>query len=374
MRLTHLALSNFRNYAQLEIAPATGLNVFVGANAQGKSNVLEAIAMLGTGKSFRTAHDADTVAFDADRTAVRGDALIAAGKIALAYAISKSTAGTRKTYTLNGRAVRYSNFLGKLRVVTFVPSDLQLAGGPPSLRRAFLNTALAQEDPHYYRELSRYRTTVQQKNALLRETIAPDPHLLQTYDAALIESGTKVMLARAAFAVELEQAAAQAHARFSRGKERLGVAYRSNVPVASWDQASVAGAYLEALQRYASRERARKAALIGPHSDDLELTLDGRPLGPYGSQGQRRTAVLALKTADYAVARRRAGEAPLLLLDDVLSELDEARAAAFLAGVGDYEQAFVTATHVPAAMPGSARVYAIEHAALRIEASACCGG
>jgi DNA replication and repair protein RecF len=239
MRLTKIALTDFRNYAQLEAAPAPGLNVFVGANAQGKSNLLEAIAILGTGKSFRTAHDADTVRFEADNAAVRGEASIAAGTIVLACAIAKSSAGTRKTYTVNGRGVRYSHFLGKLRVVTFVPSDLQLASGPPSLRRAFLNTALSQEYPHYYRELARYRKAVQQKNAILRGAVAPDPQLLRTYDATLVESGTKVMLSRARFVAELAEAARSAHARFSVGHERLEVTYRSNVPVEAWNAGEV---------------------------------------------------------------------------------------------------------------------------------------
>ncbi len=166
MHLRHLALSNFRNYAALDLEPATGLNVYVGANAQGKSNLLESIAMLGTGKSFRTAHDADTVRAGLDLAVVRGDAKVRSGSVEVVCAIERTARGTRKTYTLNGAAVRYAGYLGNIRVVTFVPADLQLAAGTPAGRRAFLNVALAQSEPRYYHELARYRRAVTQKNAL----------------------------------------------------------------------------------------------------------------------------------------------------------------------------------------------------------------
>jgi DNA replication and repair protein RecF len=371
MHLTRFALSNFRNYVELDVEPALGLNVFVGANAQGKSNLLEAIAMLGTGKSFRTTRDSDAVRVGAERAVVRGEARVAAGAVNLACTIAKGDRGTRKTYTVNGRDVRYSNFLGKLRVVTFVPADLHLAGGAPSLRRALLNVALAQEEPRYYRELSRYRKALQQKNALLRGAVAPDPELLAIYNRTLVEAGTAIVLARDAFIHALAESARTAHARFTGGGERLDVAYEANVAFESATPAAVAGALESRLRQVAESERARKVSVAGPHRDDLSLTLDGRSLAAYGSQGQQRTAVLALKVAEYSVLRERAGEAPLLLLDDVLSELDERRAAAFLAGVGDYEQAFVTATQTPAGMPERAYVHVVREARLLVPAATC---
>lgn len=368
MRIT---LADFRNYATLEHEPAEGLNVYVGANAQGKSNLLEAVAMLGTGKSFRTARDGDAVRYGAESATVRGEALVRAGAVDLACAIAKSPVGTRKRYTLNGRDVRYGSFLGKLRVVTFVPADLLLAGGAPGLRRDFLNAALSQEDPRYYRELARYRKAVSQKNALLRGAIEPDSQLLRVYDTALLESGTEIVLARERFVRALSEAAAAAHARFTGGAESLQIAYDPDVTFEAATPASVAEAFEARLRQSAERERARKAALVGPHRDDLALTLDGRSLSAYGSQGQQRTAVLALKVAEYAVARAQAGEAPLLLLDDVLSELDRARSAAFLAGVGDYEQAFVTATHLPAGLPERASVFAVSGARVTPAEATC---
>ena len=261
MRLTHLALSNFRNYVELDLEPASGLNVFVGSNAQGKSNLLEAIAMLGTGKSFRTGKDADTVREGMELAVVRGDAVVRAGTVRLACTVAKSSRGTTKTYSLNGRAVRYASFLGKVRVVSFVPADLQLATGAPSLRRAFLNVALAQEDPRYYRELARYRTAIAQKNALLRGPNAPDLELLAVYDRTLVESGTPLMLARDHFVAALAATAREAHAAFAGGTERLDVVYQPSVPFEAPTSDAVGAALAARLRAVADSERARKAAI-----------------------------------------------------------------------------------------------------------------
>lgn len=368
MHLRHLALSNFRNYAALDLEPASGLNVYVGANAQGKSNLLESIAMLGTGKSFRTTHDADAVRSGLDLAVVRGEAALRSGSVELVCAIERTARGTRKSYTRNGAGVRYAGYLGNIRVVTFVPADLQLAAGTPAGRRAFLNVALAQSEPRYYHELARYRRAVTQKNAMLRGVVAFDPQLLEIYERTQIESGTEVMLARDHLVRALANAARIAHGRFAHD-ETLEVTYEPSVAFAEATRDAVAAAFEARMREVAEAERARKATLCGPHRDDVGLALDGVSLSDYGSQGQQRTAVLALKIAEYAVLRERGGEAPLLLLDDVLSELDEARAAALLAEISGYEQAFLTATHLPNKLEASAHVARVEAAA--IEPYAC---
>jgi DNA replication and repair protein RecF len=367
--LTRVALSNFRNYAQLDLDPAPGLNVFVGANAQGKSNLLEAIAMLGTGKSFRTSRDADLVREGLELAVVGGDAKVRAGIVHLGCTIARSGNRTRKTYTINGQGVRYARFLGSIRVVTFVPADLQLVSGPPALRRALINIALAQDDRRYYHELARYGKALQQKAAMLRGTVAFDDELLAIYNNTLVEAGTSLILARNHFVAELAREAERTHAAWTNGAEHLRITYAPSVAFEAPTAEAVAGAFEKRLREVSEAERARKATVVGPHRDDLSLALDGRSLASYGSQGQGRTAVLALKVGEYTVMRDRSGEAPLLLLDDVLSELDAQRADAFLAGVGalrqtqdDTVQAFVTATHVPAGLPSSARTYRIDRA------------
>ena len=355
MFLRRLGFSNFRNYSELDLEPSTGLNVFVGANAQGKSNLLEGIAMLGTGKSFRTVRDGDTVRAGCECAVLSGEATSRAGNINLACTIERGARGTRKSYTVNANAVRYANYLGRIRVVTFVPADLKLASGTPSARRAFLNIALAQTEPRYYYELARYRKALQQKNAVLRGTVEPDPELLVVYERTLLAAGVEIMLARARLVEELARAAAAAHARFARD-ELLEVRYEPNVAFEAAAPEAIGAAFEARMRQTADAERARKTALAGPHRDDVSLSLDGTSLAAYGSQGQQRTAVLALKVAEYGVMRERSSEAPLLLLDDVLSELDETRAGAFLGEIGDYEQAFVTATHLPPGLHGGVRV------------------
>jgi DNA replication and repair protein RecF len=369
VRLAWLGFSDFRNYCELELEPTPGLNVFVGSNAQGKSNLLEGIAMLGTGKSFRTTREADTIRKGCDRARLRGEGILDAGRIQLVCAIERSSNGARKSYTVNDHPVRYAGYLGRMRVVTFVPADLHLASGTPSARRAFLNSALSQSEPRYYYELARYRKNLQQKNALLRGAVESDPELLAAYNRALVESGTQLMLARARLITELARSARRAHAQFASA-ERLDVGYEPSIMFEIATPEAVAAAFEMRLRQSVDAERLRKTSVTGPHRDDVTLTLDGVSLAAYGSQGQQRTAVLALKVAEYAVMRERSGEAPLLLLDDVLSELDEARATAFLTEIGEYEQAFVTATQVPTALPSSARLARV--AGARVEQYAAC--
>jgi DNA replication and repair protein RecF len=364
MKLLSLHLSNVRNYVQLELEPAPGLNVFIGRNAQGKSNLLEAIALLGTGKSFRTSRERDLIRDGLEIAAIGGEAAVRAGNVRLGCTITATARGTRKLYAVNGRSVRYANFLGSLRVVTFVPADLQLVTGPPANRRTLLNSALAQEQKRYYHELALYQKALTQKSALLRGEAEPDPQLLAIYNETLVESGTAIILAREQFAGVLGTAAAQVHAQWSGGAERLEVVYRPNVTFEAPTADAVAGAFTSQLRAVAAQERARRMSLAGPHRDDLELLLDGSSLSAYGSQGQQRTAVLALKVAEYTVMHERSAEAPLLLLDDVLSELDPVRAQRFLEGVGVFEQAFITATHLPEHLP-VARLYEIEAAQVR---------
>lgn len=338
------------------------MNVFVGRNAQGKSNLLEAISVLGTGKSFRTSRERDLIRGDGEIASVAGEAVVRAGAIRLGCTIAGGSRGTRKTYTMNGRGVRYGTFLGSLRVVTFVPSDLRLVDGPPAGRRAFLNGAIAQGDKRYYHELARYQKALAQKSALLRAD-SPDESLLQIYDETLVSAGTALTLARDHFVRALAVEAAQAHERWSEGTESLNVRYEPNVPYEAPTEDCVAAALAERLRSIAALERARQTPLAGPHRDELGLSVGAHSLAAYGSQGQQRTAVLSLKVAEYAIMRERSGEAPLLLLDDVLSELDAGRADAFLQGVGAFEQAYVTATHLPERLP-AAKMFTVERAAV----------
>jgi DNA replication and repair protein RecF len=344
--LTHLVLSNVRNYVSLDFAPEPGLNVFVGPNAQGKSNLLEAIALLGTGKSFRTSREAEIVRSGMPSAALSGEARVAAGEVRLSCSLNVGATGLRKIYAVNGRGVRYAGYLGNMRVVTFVPAHLALVSGPPAARRSLLNAALAQESPAYYAALAAYQKFLAQKNALLRGAVAPDAALLATYDERLVETGTEVVLARRTFVAALAERAKAVYRTWVGERDGdLELRYESDVPLDVPTRDGLAAAFVARLAEKRAAEVTRRTALVGPHRDDLAFRLGGISLAAFGSQGQQRTAVLALKVAEYGVLTMRAGEAPLLLLDDVLSELDPQRQAAFLRGVGAFEQAFVTTTH-----------------------------
>ncbi len=346
-----------RNYSALDFEPQPGLNVFVGDNAQGKSNLLEAISLLGTGKSFRTSKESDLIKSGLEVASISGEALLQHGTIRLSCTITNTARGTRKLYTVNGESVRYAKFLGSAKVVTFIPSDLQLVSGSPSLRRSMLNTALAQDEPQYYHNLVRYQKAVTQKNALLRSE-AVDNDLLEIYNHTLVETGVQIMLSRAHFVAALDRAAQSVHRTWVQGPEHLTLTYAPKVPIEVPTADAIGNAFVTRLAEGREAEFARKVSLVGPHRDDLDFKLDEASLAAYGSQGQQRTAVLALKVAEYMVMHERSGEAPLLLLDDVLSELDPQRAHAFLAGVGGYEQAFMTTTAMPADLSAAA-VYTI---------------
>jgi len=345
MILTRLSLSNVRNYPSLEFTPAAGLNVLVGANAQGKSNLLEAIGLLGTGKSYRTSRESEIVTSGLPTATIAGEALVKPGPIRLSCTIALGAGGARKRYTINSRGVHYASYLGKLRVVTFIPAHLQLVTGPPSLRRSFVNAALSQESAAYYAALASYGKHLAQKNALLRGLVGADMSLLAIYNERLIESGTALILARRSFVTELDSRARTIHHGWVGDVEGdLELRYVPSVPPEIPTRDAVANAFAARLDELSAAELSRKTSLVGPHRDDLEFLLGGRPLAAFGSQGQQRGAVLALKVAEYETLSAYGGEAPILLLDDVLSELDGERREAFLRGVAGAEQAFVTTT------------------------------
>jgi DNA replication and repair protein RecF len=346
VRVLSLELANFRNYAALRFEPPEGACVLIGANAQGKSNLLEGLALLALGKSFRTSREADLILLDAPAASVSARVRTRAGEISVACHISRDGAGARKRFVRNGRAVSYGNFLGGVAAVTFVPADLEVASGPASGRRRMLNATLSQSKRAYYSDLARYSKTLGQKNAFLRSPDAGDRTLLATYNEQLVETGTRLVAERAAYVRRLDREASAMHARWVGESEALSVTYQPVPEQPDETPDAIAENLRAAMQRNMPAELARKMALYGPHRDDVAIGLSGLQIARYGSQGQQRMAVLALKAAEYSLLAAAAGEAPLLLLDDVLSELDAARRHAFLDGIAGYEQAFITATDI----------------------------
>ncbi|MDI6871670.1 MAG: DNA replication/repair protein RecF [Bacillota bacterium] len=385
MQLEALRLVNFRNYSEQEVAPGSRLNLLLGQNAQGKSNLLEAVYLLATGRSYRGAADAEMVRWGAAGFAVRGRVQRAYGEVLLevAYQVDQ-----RKRVRVNGTDVRrLSELFGYLTAVIFSPEDLQLVKGGPAHRRRFLDLELAQIDPAYRQDLIDYQQVLVQRNNLLREGGAVSaasasrrlgPRLdlgqLEVWDEQLVTLGARLHAKRARAVRALSRLAAEAHRRITAGRETLRLAYLAAAgPGGRRVEAEGEGAestpeafrrrLAEELERVRPLEARRGMTLLGPHRDDLLLAIDGAEARSFASQGQQRTAALALKLGELEFMREETGEYPLLLLDDVMSELDSGRRRFLLEAAGERAQVFVTATSrraLPAGQEERAQVFTVE--------------
>ena len=271
MRVLSLELSNFRNYAALRFQPPEGACVFVGANAQGKSNLLEALALLALGKSFRAVREADLIRHDTPAASVTTRVRTRLGETAAGCVITRAGEGARKRFTRNGRSVSYGDFLGGITAVTFVPADLSLVTGPAGLRRRLLNAALSQVDRGYYKDLARYVKLIAQKNALLKSPDAGDRTLLSTYNAQVVDLGVRIAAARAAYIGRLSHEAQAAHARWVGARESLHVVYSPSPAFADEAPDAIAARLAGALEQMMQAEHARTTALGGPNRDDVAL-------------------------------------------------------------------------------------------------------
>jgi DNA replication and repair protein RecF len=312
-----------------------GVTVLVGTNAQGKTNLLEAIYLLGTFKSFRTAHNRELIRIGAEQAIIVGTVEDEQG---IARDLEVQLTPTGRRARVNRKPVRsLHDFFGACPVILFAPEDLALVKGPPAQRRQFLDRAIFTGSPAYLPALRALLGAVQQKQALLRAghggRQGPAPHALaadatrEAWDAALVRHGVEVMRRRARLVADLGPHLARAYRQVA-GKHagEATIAYR---PAAKVDPAlppdALAAKLAAAVEAASAEERRRGVVLVGPHRDDLLLALDGRDLRLYGSQGEQRSFVVAVKLAELALLSERLGTPPLFLLDDVASELDADR-------------------------------------------------
>jgi DNA replication and repair protein RecF len=335
MFLERLALTDFRNYAGLRLELTAPLTVLSGANAQGKTNLLEAVALLALARSPRCAHDGEMVRAGAAEAVVRGE-IGRRVRPPVAIGLTLRRDGGKSVRVDGQPRARLGEAIGELAVVYFGPGDLKLVSGSPGDRREFLNTCLGQCSPSYLAALAAYRGVLRQRTALLRAGLGRrvDENLLLALDDGLSQRAAELMSQRAAWVAQLALEAAEAHGRLTDGRESLAVVYQPHLRLEPGaDPADLAQAVRRGL------------TLAGPHRDDLKLSIDGLPARTYGSQGQQRTAALALKVAELRVMSRTLGESPLLLLDDVLSELDRGRRAQVLALGEEAEQVLLTCSN-----------------------------
>jgi DNA replication and repair protein RecF len=356
MRLSHLSLHNFRNYVRLDLDLPPGVSVLVGDNAQGKTNLLEAIYYLATSRSPHAGADREVVNWLATEreplpyARLVGRVARAASEASLEITLTQQENNGdryRKQIRLNGVPRRAMDLLGHLNVVLFVPEDITLVSGSPGGRRRYLDVTLCQIDPAYCRHLSRYNQIVTQRNALLRDLRerGGDPAQLAFWDEQLVEHGAPLVARRREAVAALDELAHTVHAELTDGLEHLHLHYEPSLELQP--EGSLREAFQARVKAVRRREVAAGMTLVGPHRDELRFLIDGVDAGVYGSRGQQRTAALALKLAEVELMQRETGEQPVLLLDDVLSELDAHRRRfllAWLASSDGPEQAIITTT------------------------------
>lgn len=343
MFVERLELADFRNYEALELAFEAPLGLFAGANAQGKTNLLEALALLAGGRSPRTSRDGELVRHGAAEAVLRADVRRRARE-PVSLAVSLRPDGG-KTIKVGGLRRRPAELIGELAVVLFLPEHLSLVSGGPEGRRAYLNAGLGQTSARYLSALGTYRQLLRQRNGLLRqlERRGLDEALLLAHDDGLAAAAAVLMCARRERIADLAREAGEVHGRLAGGAETLRLSYDPNVPLAAGDdEAAVAATVAEHLIAARGAELRRGVTLVGPHRDDLRLEIGARPARQFASQGQQRTAALALKIAELRCVAAALGEPPVLLLDDVMSELDAARRREVMALVDEADQVLIT--------------------------------
>lgn len=356
MKVDEIVLRNFRNYHTAKVDFSPTVNLLVGENAQGKTNILEAIYFAAFGASHRSNEDAELVAWQEQSAAI--ELKFVSREIDGLLQIHLFS-NRRKQIRLNGHAAKMRDIMGTLNVVLFSPEDLWLIKGAPAVRRRFLDNEISQANVAYYQKLLRYQHSLLQRNNLLKairdRRSAVDQ--LDIWDEQLAALAAAVTAKRVEALKKLNMLANLMHRKLTDGKEGLSLHYLLQQLDVDMPQAvsEFTGWYQEKLAKNRQLDIDRGSTGIGPHRDDLLLEVNGQNLRVYGSQGQQRTGALALKLAELEFIKSETGEYPILLLDDVMSELDASRREHLLGFIKNRIQTFITATDAtsfPAAFSG----------------------
>ena len=344
MHLNKLSLRDFRNYVNLELDLAPGVNLIVGDNAQGKTNLLESISYLGTGRSFRAQRTAEMVRFGADFAELEGEIFSQERNQSIRWVLFPASR-PRMLYRNGAKKRSAADVAGVLPSVLFCPEDLMVLKAGASMRRRFGDNVLCQLRPNYEAALTEYERILEQKSRILKDH-AEHPEvlaILPEYNARLCQVGALLISYRARFYDSLGKAAAVYHEQFSGGAEQSSLQYKTvstvTDPFAPIDV--LRGQLEDHLDSHYRAELSSMQCLTGPHKDDFDVMIDEISLKSYGSQGQTRTAAISLKLAQRELMSREWGEEPVLLLDDVLSELD-AKRQDFVLNKIDKGQVFIT--------------------------------
>jgi DNA replication and repair protein RecF len=355
--VSHLSLTNFRNYHQLELDVSPGLLVFSGGNAQGKSNLLEAVYMLSIAKAYRASSDREAIC----RTAIEDPehaqvlSIVQRERDSVRIMVDMRLEGQagenerpylRKDIRVDGIHVPASDLVGVVNAVLFDAEDIQLVMGSPATRRRYLDILICQLDRVYLRSLQKYQKVVYQRNHLLRLIRARRSQFeeLAFWDEALVQEGIYITLRRYQVVQELRHLVSNLHSELTESQEELTLDYVPGVPLEGLEREDIQRSFERAMEEGRGREVALGVSQWGPHRDDLRLMVGGMEASSYASRGQARTIALTMKLAEGTLLERERGESPILLLDDVLSELDTSRRRRLLEYVSRSQQAIISTT------------------------------
>jgi len=366
LHIVHLSLTNFRNYRHLELRLPPHLVVIRGDNAQGKTNLLEAIHVLATTKSHRASSDRELVHQAATQenlpfTRLFAEVQKARGtiKVEVILRLERAIAGeafvapplampVRKRIRVNGVARRSIDLVGQVNVVIFSAHDIDIVTGTPTLCRRYLDLVNSQTDSRYLRSLQQYHKVIVQRNHLLKllQERQAQPEQLEFWDRELVESGSYLIMQRQHLVRTLNKLAQEIHWELSSGTERLEIVYLPSVDKEELPLAEIESHFRQALDQTRRREIAQGMTLVGPHRDNLRFQANEADMSRYGSRGQQRTIALSLKLAEAKYIHTQVGDSPILLLDDVLSELDRGRRQHLLEAISSFQQVLVTAVEL----------------------------
>lgn len=347
MFVKELRLINYRNYEALLLAVNPKLNIFVGENAQGKTNVIEAIFLCAIGKSFRTNKDLELINMSKRQSYTKVKVNKAIGDVSIEVRIDTEQ---KKSIRLNEMSIgKIGELLGNLNIVLFSPEDLKIVKEGPSERRRFIDIDISQIYPRYYYTLNQYNRILKQRNKLLKDSRGKAIDL-DIWDQQLVEAGANIIFYRKKFIKRMGILAKLVHRKLTDEKENLEIQYLSGINIKDGDElVDIKEKLMLKLKSSLSNELRRGLTLVGPHRDDIAFKINQLDVKNFGSQGQQRTTVLSLKLAELELIKSEIGEYPVLLLDDVMSELDIKRQSYILTNLKNI-QTFITTTmidHLP---------------------------
>lgn len=334
MYIKSIELKDFRNYENLNVSFNRKVNIFLGNNAQGKTNLLEGIYLNAMAKSFKTSKDKEMIRFGEEFCKLKIVSIVDDEEQVTEIVINREG---KKGVKLNGVKIKKtSELLDRIYIIIFSPEDLKIVKDEPEKRRRFIDRELCQIKPGYFNDLSQYKKVLKQRNAYLKEP-SIDPSILDIWDMELAKYGSRIIQKRSEFIEKINLISREIHDKISGGREELTLRYEASISETDDTEA----VFYEILQKTRDDDIRNRTTGKGPHKDDLNISADGIDLRKFGSQGQQRTAALSLKLSEIRLIEEETGELPILLLDDVLSELDNERQSYLINSLGE-NQMFIT--------------------------------